>query len=284
MPELIPRIRTAAFLMIFGSLFGLFAAMLIASLFVTDLGDIEALQLALMVGELLIPVPILLWARRMKSPLQDFFRLHPVRRESIVTAIPIGIGMVILVDELDRIFQKLIPLPGGFDQLGEVMRIHDLWSGMILIGVIVIFGPLVEELIFRGFFQRVLEFRLKDVTRAALISALVFALVHFNPWWIVQIYLIGLLLGYMAWRTNSIWIPAILHAMNNGFSLLFTNSMEELPAWYEWRGHVSPPILIVGAALFFLGMKAFIAVTPVAPRDEDVIFIEEAQDQSRPPI
>ena len=284
MPELIPKIRTAALLMIFGSLFGLFAAMLIAALFVTDLGDIEALQLALMVGELLIPVPIILWARRMKSPLRNFFRFHPVSRESVVTAIPIGIGMVILVDELDRIFQRLIPLPGGFDQLGEVLRIHDLWSGVILIGVIVIFGPLVEELIFRGFFQRVLEFRLKDVTRAALISALVFALVHFNPWWIVQIYLIGVLLGYMAWRTNSIWIPVILHAMNNGFSLLFTNIMGEDPGWYEWHGHVSPPIILIGAALFFLGMKAFIAVTPVAQRDEDIIFIEEARDHSQSPV
>jgi membrane protease YdiL (CAAX protease family) len=78
-----------------------------------------------------------------------------------------------------------------------------------VIGVVVLAAPLIEELMFRGFFQRILEYRQGDITKSVLLSAMVFALIHFNPWWIVQIYLMGLFMGYMAWRTDSIW-PSFL--------------------------------------------------------------------------
>jgi hypothetical protein len=146
-----------------------------------------------------------------------------------------------------------------------------------VIGVVVLAAPLIEELMFRGFFQRILEYRQGDITKSVLLSAMVFALIHFNPWWIVQIYLMGLFMGYMAWRTDSIWPSFLLHAINNGWSVWWVHE-PAITRFWEWHGHVNPLILAAGILLFYIGMRFFVALTPVAAKRTDLILIENLDD------
>ena len=285
MPEIIPKIRTSVFLLIFGMIFGVLVALVLLAIFIGSTDEVALMQISLAIGELLIPVPIFLWVRKMRSAPRQCFRLKPVSKWSLLAALPLGAGLIILTEELDRIIQMLIPLPENFSQITNFMKVDDFVSGFFSIGVVFILGPLVEELVVRGFFQRVLEYRYKDATKAVLVSALTFALIHFNPWWLIQIYIIGIFLGYVAWRTNSIWVPFLLHAMYNGSSSLISNLDESLlPWWCIWKGHVSPPLLITGAVLLYWGLKTFIRVTPLAERDEDVIFIENMYQPTQPPL
>ena len=112
-----------------------------------------------------------------------------------------------------------------------------------------------EEIIFRGFLQQVLEKQWKDITRAILFTALIFSFIHMNPYWFVQIYFLGVILGFLAWRTKSIIAPLILHSLNNSMALLLSSLDLQKNNLYIWNGHVAPWILIFACLSVFFGFK-----------------------------
>jgi len=273
MLDIIPQIKTAIVLMVIGLLLASVTTVIILISF-PESNEMTIAQIGLLIGELFLPIPIYLWARRNKTDLKQLFRLNPVSKVSLLAVVPLSLGLTILTDEMDRIAQMVLPALSEFTKIQEMMTISGPFSAFIIIGVVVLIAPLVEELIFRGFLQRVLEYRFRDITKAVLYSAFAFAFIHFNPWWVVQIYIIGVFLGYVAWRTNSIWTSFVIHAINNGIAVWFTHQSADALHWYEWRGHVSPVILFLGAFLLFVGIRWFIRVTPVVDKNSAAVMIE----------
>lgn len=80
---------------------------------------------------------------------------------------------------------------------------------------IALMAPIVEELLFRGAIMGHLQRQGYSPRKTIVVSALVFGLIHINPAQVVFAFLMGLLLGWIAWRTRSL-IPVIAgHALNN---------------------------------------------------------------------
>ena len=79
-------------------------------------------------------------------------------------------------------------------------------------------APLFEEFIFRGAIYPGLKSRLSRPA-AAVISALLFALVHPYTHW-AHIFLLGLLFVYLYERTGSLWPSIALHATNNAMAMV----------------------------------------------------------------
>ncbi len=71
-------------------------------------------------------------------------------------------------------------------------------------------APIVEELLFRGFFQTALRITFNK-TQAILISGFVFALIHWNFHVILQIFILGILLAYLFEKTGSLVAPIFVH-------------------------------------------------------------------------
>lgn len=82
---------------------------------------------------------------------------------------------------------------------------------------VVIAAPVFEELLFRGFLLEGLRHsRLGDLA-AITITAALWASIHlqYEIFEIVSIFVIGLILGYARIKTNSLYIPIIMHAFMN---------------------------------------------------------------------
>lgn len=86
------------------------------------------------------------------------------------------------------------------------MIMKDRW-GYVSVGLM---APLAEELVFRGAILRELLRWSSRPWVAIAISALFFAAAHMNPAQIPHAFLIGLLLGWMYYRTDSI-IPGVAY-------------------------------------------------------------------------
>jgi membrane protease YdiL (CAAX protease family) len=84
---------------------------------------------------------------------------------------------------------------------------------LIAIGVIVI-GPFVEELVFRGALFGPLR-QDKSPVAVILITTAFFALVHLDPRKMLPIFLVGLLLGYLRHVSGSLIPSVALHAAFN---------------------------------------------------------------------
>lgn len=121
--------------------------------------------------------------------------------------------------------QMQIALPEGYAKLFEnVMK--EPW-GYVAIGLL---APLAEEIVFRGAVLRALLgcFGEKKHWIAIVLSALIFGFIHFNIAQGVHAFIIGLLLGWMYYRTGSLVPGIILHWINNTIAYVMFNIMPQM--------------------------------------------------------
>jgi len=98
--------------------------------------------------------------------------------------------------------------------------LKDRW-GYLAIGLL---APFSEELVFRGaILKNLLSSPRLSTWSAIAISALLFALIHMNPAQMPHAFLIGLLLGWMYWRTGSILPGIAFHWVNNSIAYVLYN-------------------------------------------------------------
>jgi membrane protease YdiL (CAAX protease family) len=211
--------------------------------------------ISMVVGQTIMVVPLLFYLYTNNESILDRVRLRPVSTRIIAATATFSIGIIIIGDEIDRIVAIILPQPDFFRLLSEQLKIQSLGSAIFMTLLVVFLAPLVEEIIFRGFLQKFLEERWRDITRAVLVTSLFFAVIHLNPFWLIQIYFLGLILGYLAWFTGSIFPPLILHAVNNAFALTLENVPAGILPLYTWQGHVSPLFLGTAVILTILGYK-----------------------------
>lgn len=92
--------------------------------------------------------------------------------------------------------------------------------GVVLVVLLVVVGaPLVEELFFRGLVQRAISARYSDGFAIGG-SAVLFALIHFQPLQFAGLLLFGLVLGYCAHRTRRLGMGMMAHAAFNATTVI----------------------------------------------------------------
>ncbi|MBP5425190.1 MAG: CPBP family intramembrane metalloprotease [Prevotella sp.] len=115
--------------------------------------------------------------------------------------------------------QELMPkLPNIVEEEFD-MILRDRW-GYFAIGLL---APVCEELVFRGAVLRALLRWTPRHWLAIAISALLFALIHANPIQMPHAFLIGLLLGWLYYRTDSIVPGIVYHWVNNSIAYVVYN-------------------------------------------------------------
>lgn len=87
---------------------------------------------------------------------------------------------------------------------------------------LVVAAPLAEELVFRGFMFRGLAASRVGVLGAVLIPSAIWAVMHiqYSAFYLTHIFVIGLLLGWLRWRSGSTTLTLLLHAIINLTSLI----------------------------------------------------------------
>lgn len=159
--------------------------------------------------------------------------------------------------ELVGYIALLLCLMAWVDLLLSILDLPD-WNNQLMYGLmkspwgifsITLLGPIAEEFVFRGGVTERLLSRVKPAVAIGL-SALVFGLVHVNPPQVIGAGLLGALLAHSYIKTRSLWIPVILHVINNsmavGLSLYTDNKTESL------RTLVSNDSDIMSYAVFLL--------------------------------
>ena len=212
--------------------------------------------LSVFIGQGIMVVPVVAFVYLNKLSICETIRIKPIPMNSIFSVIILSLGTIILSDEIDRMISLVFPLSEYIEKLSELVQFDTKINAFFLILATVIIAPFSEEVIFRGFLQQFLEGYWQDITKAVLVTSLCFAMIHLNPGWIIQIYLLGVILGYLAWKTGSIVPGLILHALNNGLALILQNFQSSLESIYTWKGHVSPLILTAAIFMFIKGYKS----------------------------
>ena len=157
-----------------------------------------------------VTIVVFLWTRYTEvSP--TWLRTLPLA----VLALSVVASMGALIPSI-WIQEQMPELPNFAEQeFGTIMATP--W-GYLVIGLL---APLSEEIVMRGaILKELLKSEKLGVWPAITISALMFALIHMNPAQMPHAFLIGLLLGWMYWRTGSILPGVAYHWANNSIAFV----------------------------------------------------------------
>lgn len=165
----------------------------------------------LIVGTL--PAIAVLWiAIRMAGrEFAEYLALNwPTRRE-LLRAFAVVTVVVLAESSFAFLIGAELPILDSYRAVGG-------WDGLLilLIGGCIA-GPLFEELVVRGFMFRGWSQSFVGPTGAIVLTSAVWAMSHMQYGWFarLQIFVLGLVLCHIRWRTASTWLTIMIHSALN---------------------------------------------------------------------
>jgi len=147
-----------------------------------------------------------------------------------------------------------------YDAFLEVMNTMTggpLWSSFLLAAI---FAPIFEEWLCRGMVLRGLLTKMKPAW-AIVVSALFFAVIHLNPWQALNAFILGVVMGYVYYKTGSLLLTMLIHFVNNATSVVLAQipSLEEnADYWIDiLPGGVYAVVYVAGICLLIACLWAF---------------------------
>jgi membrane protease YdiL (CAAX protease family) len=199
-----------------------------------------------------------LWLNRL-----GFRRAFPAWRisgQQVFGVVVSLIGAAVLLSEADNAFRSVLPPPRFLIDLMKEMFLSEE-TVVSRVWLLVIIAPITEELLFRGIILRGLLSRHRPAT-AVVVTAILFTVLHLNPWQSVSALFLGIVLGWFYVRSGSVAICIFGHAIYNSMVVIFPvlpwdiagmtpssdpTKVEFQPWWLDLSGLI---VLLVGLWIF----------------------------------
>lgn len=143
---------------------------------------------------------------------------------------------VIFPDSMEKAFRAM---EDQATRVTDIMlsdtSVMGLITGILVVGVVT---GIAEELFFRGALQTVFLGMMRRPATAIVISAFVFSLLHMQFYGFAPRFLMGMLFGYICWKSCSVMTSAVAHMLNN--------SLVVLTVWLTERGMIPADIDTLG--------------------------------------
>ena len=148
----------------------------------------------------------------------------------------------------DVMAQFYLPIPEDPEIMETLEQMMKNPFGVLSICLI---GPLAEEVVFRGAIERRLLEKNWSPWYAIVISALFFAVAHMNFAQGFTAAVIGIFMGWVYYRTRSIWPSVFIHVLNNTTATIVSLATPETVVDETFTPPLSwgIPLLIVGIVL-----------------------------------
>ncbi len=196
-----------------------------------SLENITGFRIATGIGEILfILIPVLAFTRLASLTPREYLRLRTPRVGTLVLPLA-GIVSLQQLLQMYLYFQDRIPIPSSiekyvqqFKELYEeayrlLVTTHSTPELLFVITIVALVPALAEELMFRGLIQRSLE-RSSTPVRGAVVTGIIFGAYHLNPFSVVPLMVLGIYLGFLALRANSLWVSIFAHFCNNAIACI----------------------------------------------------------------
>ena len=148
------------------------------------------------------------------TPFADYLGLRGTSWKNVAFGVVSLVVLVACWDLLSRALGREIT--SGF--MGDVLKSAQadgaLW---LLVIAFCVAAPISEELFARGFLYRGWSESRLGVTGAIVLSSIAWTVLHLQYDWFffAEVFSIGLLFGYLRYRSGSTWLTILLHGLNN---------------------------------------------------------------------
>ena len=141
--------------------------------------------------------------------------------KTILLCLPLVIASLLA----SNIIGELLELPNIYEDL-----FYSLSRNVFGFLSIALIAPIAEEMLFRGGIEGFLLRRKIKPIIAILVSAIIFGVIHANPAQIFFATILGIIFGWMYYRTGSILPSIVGHVLNNtvSVSVMATSPIEDM--------------------------------------------------------
>jgi membrane protease YdiL (CAAX protease family) len=184
-------------------------------------GDGAAIALVIAVSTPVEVGLLVLFARRAGASAADYLGLIWPRRGEVMFGVAAMVVMIVAGNALSWLLGRSLVTPFQLD----IYKTASAGGWLLWLWLaIVVLTPVGEEILFRGFLFRGWLHSPRDAFAVIVIISLLWALIHVQYDWytIGQIFIFGLLLGWMRWATGSTLLTILLHALINSEGMIET--------------------------------------------------------------
>jgi membrane protease YdiL (CAAX protease family) len=171
-------------------------------------------------------VVILIGYKKTGKNFNEVFFVNKVSLNYWIAIIVFMFGYVILSSELDNVLEYFLPMPLLLENAFESIMVEQLFIFSII--MIVIIPTITEEMLFRGIIVSGFKENYSG-KKTIIVSALLFGIIHLNPWQFVSAFIVGLFSAWLCLRTKSILLCLYIHFFNNLLGLIAMKFSETMP-------------------------------------------------------
>jgi len=235
--------------------------LIIAILLLTIGGMAQSYELfsGLIITEyILILLPMIIYLKIKNYNIKEILRLNKIKIKDVVLIILITILIYPLATFLNSIMLIIISL---FSELKPNPIPTPTSNSFYLLGlfIIAITPGICEEVMFRGFVMK--SYERKGYKKAIFISALLFGVFHFNIQNLLGPMFLGIVFGFIVYRTNSLLSGMIAHTTNNAIAWSLTYILGNIDSVTESAGGVNPNVSettsLLASSFLLLGISFF---------------------------
>lgn len=159
-----------------------------------------------------------------------------------------------LPDALSEIQKWMVAKEAQADQITNLLLSVGTIKALLLNLFIIALMPAIgEELMFRGVLQQLFQSWTKNKHVAVFLTALIFSAIHMQFFGFLPRFVLGLLLGYLFMYTGSLWVPMLVHFINNASSVILF--------YLNYNGDVKVNVDKFGSWPSFLGISISLVIT-----------------------
>ena len=166
--------------------------------------------------EVAVGIPVIAgFVRLRRLQVREYLGLKRVKAKTLLTWLGLNFIYLVVAEGI-RYFVKLP------QSQNDVAWYNTSVSLPLFFAAVVVFAPLFEETLFRGFmFRGYSESRAGPVT-AIILTAAFWALLHVtvSAYDMAVIFAGGLVLGFARWKTGSLWTTLAMHALWNAIAFV----------------------------------------------------------------
>ncbi len=144
-----------------------------------------------------------------------------------VAVMPLFFGVTLWDAGLRRLFDIPLEAQAAVTEIAANSGVRSDWILLLCVGIVI---PFLEEALFRGLFLGFL-LRVSNPWLAIALNAFLFAMTHDAG--LAPVFLLGLAMGWLYWRTGSLLAPWLFHMLHNSsvvFFILTTGDVGHAPS------------------------------------------------------
>ncbi len=226
--------------------------------------------LQITLSALMFLVPFGIAVRCMGTRISDTISFDAAKKGTFLPFVLFGVGFCIFANiaasQVSAIFEGL----GGDYNVNHGEDPIGVWGFLLSFISTAIVPALVEEFACRGVILGLLKKHGEGF--AIVVSSVLFGLMHGNFEQIPFAFVVGLALGYIYVKTDSIWPCVVVHFINNAVSVIFSYLIDAIGL--EIGNMLYMLYLTIGLALAIFGVflisKAGIEDYSLAPSDQTI--------------